>query len=120
MTDIIDVDALQQTLRHFDSIRDWQQFHSLKNLAISVACESGELLELFQWLSDEEINSAISKKEFKQAVGHEIADIIMYMMRISDKLDINLSQVIADKITINQRRYPAERVKGSAKKYHYY
>ena len=121
MTDMINIKALQQRLCQFDQERDWQQFHSLKNLAISVSCEVGELLELFQWRNQQQIISqAQSNPQFKQSISHEMADIIMYMVRICDQLGINLNQAIEEKCAINQQRYPQERVKGSAKKYSEY
>lgn len=117
MADTVDVTALRKTLCQFDGERDWQQFHSLKNLAISVSCEASELLELFQWLSDEEATDISNDSKRKQSISHEIADIIMYILRIADKLDLNVSQAINEKITINQKRYPPHLVKGCAKKH---
>lgn len=115
MTDIL---KLQERLREFAEQRDWEQFHSPKNLSMALIVEAGELAEHFQWLTqDESFNLADEKR---QAVGEELADIFVYLVRLSDQLGIDLSQAIDRKIALNEVKYPADLVRGSAKKYNEY
>jgi NTP pyrophosphatase (non-canonical NTP hydrolase) len=109
------ITSLQQKLRSFSSDRDWDQFHSPKNLAMALAVESAELLEVFQWVSEEE-SKQLSNEDFDK-VRMEIADVFIYLLRIADKLDIDLLTAADDKMSVNERRYPSGLVKGSAKKY---
>jgi len=108
------LELLRQRLAEFAAVRDWEQFHSPKNLAMALIGEAGELIEHFQWLS--EIQSQNLSPETKQAVSYELADILIYLIRLADQLDIDLIQAAQAKIQINETRYPVERVKGSAKR----
>ena len=109
---------LRIKVRAFAAARDWDQFHSPKNLAMALACEVGELLEHFQWLSLE-ASSALSPRVHLQ-VEKELADILIYLVRIADKLGIDLSVAARKKLIENSKKYPAARVHGSARKYTYY
>jgi dCTP diphosphatase len=120
MTDIIDVTRLKQLQHEFSKIRDWEKFHTPKNLAMAVACESGELLEIFQWLSEDESRLSHQDAVIKEKTSHEIADIMLYLIRLADVMQINLNEAIHNKIANNNKKYPAELVKGSAKKYDEY
>ncbi len=106
--------SLQQELARFATVRDWEQFHSPKNLSMALIAEAAELVEHFQWLSEEQ--SANLADDKRQAVRLELADIFIYLLRIADRLDIDLLQAARDKMTINERRYPAERVRGDARR----
>jgi NTP pyrophosphatase (non-canonical NTP hydrolase) len=108
-------DELKTRLERFASDRDWDQFHSPKNLAMALSVEAAELLEHFQWLSEEASRSL--GDEAKAKVAEEIADVQIYLIRLADKLGIDPLRAAANKIESNERRYPVERVKGSAKKY---
>jgi dCTP diphosphatase len=110
----MDIDALQQRLAEFAAERDWEQFHSPKNLAMALAAESGELVEVFQWLTEAE--SANLDAAQKQAVAHELADVLIYLVRLADRLDVDLDVAVADKIRINAEKYPVALAKGSAAK----
>ena len=117
MTDIIDVDQLKETLSHFSKVREWEKFHSPKNLSMAIAGEAGELLEIFQWLTESESLHVKNEAAVKEKVSHELADIILYIIRMADQLNINLNEAILNKIEINNNKYPVSLVKGSAKKY---
>lgn len=111
-------DALEQIkirLREFASDRDWDQFHSPKNLAMALIVESAELVEHFQWMKEEE-SASISPDKLAE-VEQELADIQIYLIRLVDKLNIDLLSAVDKKITLNEKKYPVERVQGSSKKY---
>lgn len=106
---------IRDRLRDFASARDWNQFHSPKNLAISLSLESAELLEHFQWVSDKDSLTMPADKLGK--IDEEIADVFLYLIRLADILDVDLIQAAERKIRINARKYPVEKSRGSAKKY---
>jgi dCTP diphosphatase len=110
--------ALQQRLAAFAAVRDWDQFHSPKNLAMALAVEAAELVEEFQWLSEEQ--SKALDAERRERVRLELADVFIYLLRIADKLDVDLLRAVDDKIVHNERKYPAERVRGDSRKYDQY
>jgi dCTP diphosphatase len=110
-----DLNQLQAYLRQFAKDRDWDQFHSPKNLSMALSVEASELLENFQWLTEEQ--SYTLDQQQRAAVADEIADVQMYLARLVDKLDINIGEAIEQKINKNEAKYPAELVKGSSKKY---
>lgn len=110
-----DLRELQIALRRFAEERQWQQFHTPKNLAASISIEAAELLEHFQWLTDEQ--SAQIPQERLQLVGHEIADVLIYLLQISDKLGIAPIQAAMQKLEINAAKYPADKSRGNIKKY---
>lgn len=111
---IDDLEALRQRVAAFAAARDWDQFHAPKNLAMALIAECAELVEHFQWLSEEQSASLTGEK--KAAVRLELADILIYLVRISDKLNIDLLAAAGDKIAINEERYPAEKVRGDARR----
>jgi dCTP diphosphatase len=109
------IQDLRNKLRHFAAERDWDQFHSPKNLAMALSVEAAELLEHFQWLSD--ADSAALSPEKRSKVGEELADVLLYLIRLADKLDIDLATAAADKMSVNASKYPAQKARGSNKKY---
>jgi dCTP diphosphatase len=111
----VDISALQNKFREFADERDWDQFHTPKNLAMALSVEASELLEHFQWLSERE-SSELSEEKLIQ-VSQEMADVFLYLIRLADKLDINLDDSVSKKMALNAMKYPADQVKGSAKKY---
>lgn len=117
MTDILNIDELKKTLVNFSKRRKWEKFHSPKNLAMAMAGEMGELLELFQWLTEKESFQVKNNPSCKEKVAYELADILLYAVHIASQLDINLNTAIFNKIAINNKKYPVNKVKGSAKKY---
>ena len=114
-TPIRDLDDLRERLRRFAAERDWERFHSPKNLATALIVEAAELVEHFQWLTEAE--SAALPREKKAEVADELADVLVYLVRIADKLDIDLLAAVAGKLERNAAKYPAAKVRGSAKKY---
>ena len=106
---------LKQDLRSFVAERDWDQFHSPKNLAMAMSVEAAELLENFQWLREEESRQLSAERLEK--VRQEMADVLIYLVRLSDKLGIDLLEAAKDKMQLNARRYPADKAKGSMRKY---
>ena len=110
-----EIDNLRNQLRTFAADRDWDQFHSPKNLASALAVEAAELLENFQWLTEAE--SQQLQPEALAAVRAEVADVLLYLIRISDKLGIDLIAAANAKIVLNAKKYPVEKARGNSKKY---
>ena len=106
---------LRDALRDFAAERDWDQFHSPKNLASALAVEAAELLECFQWLSEAE-SRQLTPEQHAQA-REEMADVLNYLVRLADKLDVNLLEAAREKMAKNALKYPADKARGSAKKY---
>ena len=94
---------------------DWEQFHTPKNLTMALSVEASELVEIFQWLTPEQ-SSNLNDKQMN-AVNEEVADVAIYLLRLCDVLDINLSDVVENKIKVNGEKYPVDLSKGNAKKY---
>lgn len=109
------LDALRDALRRFAAAREWEQFHTPKNLAMALAVEAAELLEQFQWLTPAQ--SAQLDARRKRAVADEIADVMLYLTRLADVLGIDAVAAAHRKIGINARKYPVKRAKGNARKY---
>ncbi len=108
---------LTQRLTAFRDQRDWQQFHTLKNLLVSLSVEAGELLELAQWKDDDALHAALAEPDFHRRLSEEMADVFIYLLLICEKTDIDLTQAALDKMEVNEARYPADKVRGSARKY---
>lgn len=106
--------SLNRRLKNFAQSRDWEQFHSPKNLSMALIAEAAELVEHFQWLSEEE--SASLSPEKLEEVRMELADIQIYLIRIAERLGVDLLAAAQEKMAINEQRYPVEKVKGSAKR----
>jgi NTP pyrophosphatase (non-canonical NTP hydrolase) len=107
--------ALRDELRRFAADRDWEQFHSPKNLAAALAVEAAELLEPFQWLTEEE--SRRLTPEQAAAVREEMADVLLYLVRLADKLGVDLGEAAREKMRRNAEKYPVEKARGSSRKY---
>jgi dCTP diphosphatase len=111
----LSLESVRDRLREFAAARDWNQFHSPKNLAIAISVEAGELLEQFQWLTDQQsIDLADDKLEKIEA---ELADVLLYLIRLADVLDVDLLAAANTKIDENAKKYPVDKSRGSAKKY---
>jgi NTP pyrophosphatase (non-canonical NTP hydrolase) len=109
------LDRLRADVRDFADARDWQQFHSPKNLAMALIVEAAELVEHFQWLTEEQ-SLALDEKT-RQAAAMEMADVLIYLVRMADRLDIDLVAAAREKIVLNGERYPVDRASGRADKY---
>lgn len=113
----MDLKSLQSEIRSFVEERDWEKYHNPKNLTMALAGEAGELLELFQWLTAEESENIMADGKSAKQVRHEIADVFVYLLRLTDKLNIDLEKAVREKLVLNSEKYPAHLAKGTAKKY---
>ena len=113
-----DLLLLRDKLRAFAEARDWDQFHSPKNLSMALMVEAAELMEHFQWLTEAQSETLDPAKQ--TAVAEELADILLYLVRLSDKLGVNLPEAALLKLEKNAVKYPADKVRGSSKKYSEY
>jgi NTP pyrophosphatase (non-canonical NTP hydrolase) len=108
------LEDLRTRLAAFAEARDWNQFHSPKNLSMALIAEAAELVEHFQWLTQAQSTDLAADK--KEAVSMEMADILIYLIRLADKLEVDLIHAAETKIALNEQRYPADKVKGSARR----
>lgn len=110
-----ELEDLRQLVAEFARERDWDKFHSPKNLAMALTVEAAELLEHFQWMSETESLAPPSDK--RQAIAEEIADVLVYLVRLADRLNIDIGEAVAHKMVVNANKYPTAKVRGSARKY---
>ena len=110
-----DLEQLRESVEKFAAERDWDQFHTPKNLSMALAGEAGELLEVFQWLTAEQSQNLDAAG--KERAAEEMADVLIYLVRLADKLGIDLVAAAQDKIRLNEERYPADKARGNARKY---
>ena len=113
-----ELDRLRRRLRRFAAARDWDQFHSPKNLAMALIVEAAELVEHFQWLTEEQ-SAQLAPRTWSE-VEEELADIFIYLVRLADKLEVDLMAAADTKIEKNEHKYPAALVRGQSKKYDQY
>jgi NTP pyrophosphatase (non-canonical NTP hydrolase) len=113
-----DLAQMRAIVREFVAERDWDQFHTPKNLASALTVEAAELLEHFQWLRDGSPEELGADKLVE--VRHEMADVLVYLVRLADKLDVDLLAAVQEKMVLNRAKYPADLVRGDARKYHEY
>jgi dCTP diphosphatase len=109
----MDIEDIARRLMKFAEERDWGQFHSPKNLAISLSVEAGELLEIFQWLPE----NPPYDETVRDKASEEIADILIYAIMFSRKMNIDLEKAVQNKIEVNEKKYPVDKAMGSARKY---
>ena len=114
---MIDNQKIAITLRSFAAERDWDQFHTPKNLASSISVEAAELLELFQWSRGQRGWDEVTDPSIRARVEDELADILLYLIRFADKAEIDLEAIAERKIALNAEKYPPERFRGSDRKY---
>jgi dCTP diphosphatase len=115
MSKIDSLETLRLRLAEFAAARDWEQFHSPKNLAMALAAESGELLEHFRWLT--EAASTALPEQTRAEVALEIADVLLFLVRLADRLQIDPLEAAAKKLALNARKYPVEKARGRSTKY---
>jgi len=106
-------DVLAEAIREFAVDRDWEKFHSPKNLSMAISIEAAELMENFLWAEPD----AAIPTERKETIAHEMADVLIYLIRLAQVADINLADAIERKLALNAEKYPAHKVRGSARKY---
>ncbi len=114
----LDLEKLRVELRRFAKARDWDQYHSPKNLSMALAVEAAELLERFQWLTEEQSRKLDAKT--LRGVEEEMADVQIYLVRLGDRLGVDIGGAVKRKMRLNRSRYPARLVKGSIRKYSAY
>ena len=105
---------LRDALRAFAAERDWDQFHSPKNLSMALSVDAAELLEHFQWLKEED--SRQLPPQALAEIGEEMADVLLYLVRLADKLDIDIVRAAKDKMRLNAEKYPADKSRGNSRK----
>ncbi len=115
----ITLNFLKQKLRNLTEERDWDQYHTPRNLLLALVGEVGELSEIFQWKGEIKNTEDWSEKE-KIHLGEEISDVLLYLIRLADKCDIDINKAVIDKLNKNKDKYPVEKFKGSSKKYNEY
>lgn len=113
-----ELSELRDRVREFAEERDWDKFHTPKNLATALSVEASELLEPFQWLHSGKKEELSDAKLIQ--IRHEMADVLLYLVRLADKLDVDLYQTALEKLEINNQKYPADKVRGDARKYSEY
>lgn len=104
-----DIEEILSAIRQFNADRDWDQFHNGKDLSVALSIEAGELLESYLWKQPEDVN--VDK------VREELADVLLYAFQLADKYDLDIKQIMFDKLNRNAAKYPVEKARGSAKKY---
>ncbi|MCJ8205194.1 nucleotide pyrophosphohydrolase [Pseudomonas sp. RGM2987] len=115
--ELINVEKLAASLQRFADDRDWQQFHSPKNLLLALTGEMGELCEIFQWMSEADSVAAAKHPSTAQAVKDELADVLMYLVRLSSVLGVDLNEAVTSKLALNAQKYPVDKAKSTSKKY---
>lgn len=113
---LVDVARLQQVVAQFAREREWERFHSPKNLAMALAGEAGELLELFQWLTEDESREVARDPATARAVRDEIADVLVYLVRLAAVLELDLDEALRSKLAVNAAKYPVALARGNASK----
>jgi dCTP diphosphatase len=112
----MDLAQIQSKLELFTSERDWDQFHSVRNLALALVGEVGELAELFQWIDDSKV-SAFLDEGGRDRLGEEIADVLFYLVRLADKAGVDLDHAVSEKLASNAVKYPVDKSRGVNTKY---
>ena len=116
----MDIAELKDKAVEFRNKRDWAQFHNPKDLAISISLEAAELLEIFQWKDAKEVDALKSNDKALQEVKEELGDILIYSLTLAHEFNPNPSEIIINKLQINEKRYPVDKVRGKSTKYNEY
>jgi dCTP diphosphatase len=115
--EVLNVAKIMAESDKFVEERDWNQFHSIKNLSMALSVECSELVEIFQWMPEDESNKVDNAPKLQEKVEEELADIFIYLLRIAKKSGVDLEKAALDKIQKNSEKYPVEKAKGNSKKY---
>jgi len=107
------MEELKATIKDFIQARDWEQYHAPKNLALALSVEASEIVEIFQWKQDDQDLTPQEQESLRQEIG----DVLVYLLELADKFEIDIVQAAKDKMLINEQKYPVEKVKGKADKY---
>lgn len=116
----MDLETLTQQVKAFCELRDWDQYHTPKDLAIGLSTESNELLDLFRFKSEEQMRAMMQDTAKRQAISEELADIFFFLLRFSQMYDFDMAKGLEDKIEKNNQKYPIDKVKGKNLKYSEY
>jgi len=111
------IEHLKKLVKKFCEDREWDKYHSPKNLAIGIVTEASELLEIFRWKSEEDSYNLLKDPKKLEEIRHELADVFYFVLRFAQKYEIDLTNALIEKLKINEERYPIEKAKGSDKKY---
>lgn len=111
------ISELKVKIKQFCEVRDWDQFHGAKELVVALIIEAGELLEHFRWKTPKEVEKMFSNEGKREEIGDEMADVLYFLLRLSQKYNIDISEALNRKIEKNDKKYPIEKAKGSSKKY---
>ena len=111
------IHELKELIKEFCEERDWDQFHGAKELAVALIIEAAELLEHFRWKNHEEVEEMLSNEKKREEIGDEMADVLYFLIRLSQRYNIDLTDALEKKMEKNKERYPIEKAKGSNKKY---
>lgn len=117
MNDVTDMLELRDRLRAFAHERDWEQFHTTRNLILALVGEVGELAALVQWLPDEQVDEALSEEKLRSAFADEMADCLIYLLQIADRVGVDLGEAAGRKLERNAVKYPVELSRGRSIKY---
>ena len=112
----MDLELLRQQVAAFAQDRDWDQFHSVRNLILALVGEVGELAEIVQWVSDDKIDELL-KSGGRDRIAQELADVLIYLVRVADKSGVDLANAVSEKLAENDAKYPKDKARGNAKKY---
>ena len=113
----MELEAFMKRIDAFALERDWAQFHSVRNLVLAMVGEVGELAEVFQWVSDDQIEAFLAKPENQARLQEELADVLIYALRLASVSGVNVIEVLEVKLAKNAEKYPVDKSKGSARKY---
>ena len=117
MDEEITIAQIIRKINAFIKERNWEKYHNPKDLAISISIEAGELLEIFQWLTDDEITNVLKDQKKFHQIESELVDVFTYALTLANLLDIDVSKAIFNKINENKRKYPVDKIKGKYRKY---
>ncbi|CAA7625171.1 nucleotide pyrophosphohydrolase [Magnetospirillum sp. SS-4] len=109
--------GLTERLLAFRDARDWRQFHTVKNLMLSLALEAAEVMELAQWKTDEQVDAALADPVLRHRLEEECADVLLYLLLLAERTGIDLARAAEAKIAVNEARYPIDKSRGNARKY---
>jgi NTP pyrophosphatase (non-canonical NTP hydrolase) len=112
----VDFESLKEKVGRFVRERDWEKYHNPKDIAIAISVEAGELLEIFQWMKEAEVNKIGENGQLMEKIEGELADILNYCMSLANVLDIDLARIIVAKLKEAERKYPKDKFKGTWKK----
>lgn len=112
----MDLEDLRREVAQFAKDRDWDQFHSVRNLVLAMVGEVGEVAEILQWVDDDRVSELLNSGG-RERLAEELADVLIYLVRVADRSGVNLEQAVRGKLTSNNEKYPKDKSRGTAKKY---